>query len=96
MQLLSPIKVFQRVPNHHIDFHENIWTHVDEFFLTDPTGVQLKVIKAHKLAIIGLPEIQYFIKVQGFKEIRTYNSFESRESEKIVSSRILISAQRKL
>lgn len=82
------------VVNHSLDFHDCILTAEDEFSWDDPQQGKVKIYDCDRFAIISLAELTYFVQKQGFKNIRTYNSYKSRESEKLTGSRIMISAQK--
>jgi SAM-dependent methyltransferase len=77
-----------------IDFHDCIFTVVDEFSWNNPLEGEEKVTETSKFAIIPLPELLYFVEKQGFKNIQTYNSYKSRENERLAGSRLMLSAQK--
>lgn len=82
------------VAHHEVDFHQCIFTSVEEFWWDNPIDGEVKITEISKFAMIGLPELLYFIRKQGFIDIRTYNSYKSRVSERITGSRLMVSAQK--
>jgi SAM-dependent methyltransferase len=87
-------KKIKRIPEHSFDFHNNIWVHTDRFYEADNEKQQLVAEKAHRYAMLSLPEVVYFTKKAGFTDVRTYNSYASRESEVITKNRIMMSARK--
>lgn len=82
------------IVHHYPDFHNGIFTSVEEFSWDDPQNGKVKITETSRFAMIGLPELLYFVGRQGFRDIRTYNSYKSRESERLTGSRLMISAQK--
>jgi SAM-dependent methyltransferase len=79
-----------RVPLHSLDFHDCIWTHTD-LFVTQGGGV---VEKVHRMSMVGYPEVARVLRLSGFDEITTYNGYESRQSEELNGSRMLVTARK--
>ena len=83
-----------RKARHEIDFHKGSFTHYDEFQWQDPSGELRTLEKTHRMAMVGSPEIEYFLGDLGFKEISTYNGFDDREPVPLSGKRILVAARR--
>jgi len=79
---------------HQLDWHHDTLTHTDTFTFHDPERGDQKVTQIHKFGIFGFAEIEYFLKIVGFTEIRTYNSYAARQSETINGARLMVSAQK--
>ncbi len=76
---------------HEVDFHHARWIHRDEYIVEgDPQVIR----KLHEVAIIPLPELLYFIEQVGFIGICTFNTYESRVTEKINGPLMLIAARK--
>lgn len=82
------------VVHHSADFYNCIFTSEELFFWDDPEEGQVRINETHNFGIISLPELRYFLEIQGFTEIQTYNSYKARKNEKIKASRLMISAQK--
>lgn len=82
-----------RNPIHEIDFHQCTWIHTDHFsFIKDYDTHEIST--KHHLAMIQLPEIYAHLNAIGFKNIKTFNSYESRVDEPINNSRMMVAAQK--
>lgn len=90
--MLEDIQVTRKI-SHEIDFHNCTWTHTDTFSLFE-NRIKKEIVKRHKFSIISYLEIEYLLSKIGFKNIRTFNSYESRLSEKLNGKRMLISGQK--
>ena len=83
-----------RESKHEFDLVNCIIKHLDRFEIRKNHILIDTVEKTHTFAIIGFPELDYFLKSFGFVELETYNSYKARQSETLSSSRIMISAQK--
>ncbi len=83
-----------RDPRHEIDFHDAVWTHVDEFTLTDERGTEKCLVKVHRFAILTLPELVVALRSQGFEDLRTFNGYAARAATRVDRSRILVSSRK--
>lgn len=81
----------KHIMQHEIDFHNALWIHHDEYVLD---GEPSLIHKIHRLAIITLPEILRLLEQTGFKEIKTFNSYDAKESEPVTGKSMLIAAQK--
>jgi len=79
---------------HEFDLVNCIMLHRDRFEIRKNDILLDTVEKTHLFAIIGFPELDYFLKSTGFVEIETYNSYKARQSETLSSSRIMISVRK--
>ncbi len=84
----------RRVPRHEIDFHDAVWTHIDEFTVTKEGGTERCVAKVHRFAILTLPELLAALQSQGFEDFRTFNGYAARTMTRIDGSRMLVSARK--
>lgn len=84
----------RRLPRQEIDWHAGVLIHKEVFTIADEHGNIIRLEKTHTLAILTVPEILFMLGQAGFVDIRTYNSYGSRQSEAIAGGRIMISAQR--
>ena len=50
--------------------------------------------KTHRMAMVGFPEIEYFLGDLGFSEVTTYNGFEDRKPVPLSGKRMLVAARR--
>lgn len=82
-----------RRARHEFDFHDAIWTHVDEFEIGSGDRTS-RASSTHRFAMMSFPEIAGATSEAGFKELRTYSSYSARGPERLVGPRIMISAQR--
>lgn len=83
-----------RTARHDIDFHAGQLTHHDHFEWTAPDGTVRSVEKAHRMGIVGFPEVEYFLDQLGFTEVTTYNSFQDRAPASLTGKRMLVAARR--
>lgn len=83
-----------RESKHEFDLVNCTMMHRDRFEISKEGTLVDTVEKTHMFAIIGFPELDYFLKSSGFVELETYNSYSARKSETLVSSRIMISARK--
>lgn len=81
----------RHVAKHEFDFHGGVWTHIDLFYMD---AHRPPVAKTHHLAIISPPELLYFVEQTGFDRIRTFNSYDSRASERWNSPRMILTARK--
>lgn len=79
--------------HHEVDFFHGRWVHHDEYIIE---GQPNPILKTHTLAIFPLPELLYFLDQHGFTDIRTFSSYEARQSEKPNGKTILITARKPL
>lgn len=82
-----------RRPKHDLDFNDAIWTHTDDFEIASADGITHRS-KTHRLAMVGFPELAAALTDAGFQDLRTYNSFAARETERLAGARIMVSAHR--
>lgn len=81
-----------RRARHEIEFHDAIWTHTDDFEIK--TGADTRnESKTHRFAMITLPEVVAGLTKTGFEELRTYNGYAARRSERLTGPRIMVSAR---
>ncbi len=92
--IIDSKRTYRRVTHQFQDFHRNTWTNFDEYHVVDEFGKETKRTKVQKLAMLNYPELEYILSTQGFKEIKTYNNYNSREAECLTGKRILVSAQK--
>ena len=83
-----------RESKHEFDLVNCIMKHHDHFDIRKNNILLDTVEKTHTFAIIGFPELDYFLKSSGFVELETYNSYKARQPETLASSRIMISARK--
>lgn len=50
--------------------------------------------ETHRFAVVTLPDLMYQLKLCGFDNIQTFNSWQSRANEQIVGARLLVAAQK--
>lgn len=82
-----------REPSHVIDFHEAIWTHVDQFTISrgaDPETVW----DEHRFAMLSLPEVMAALERTGFANLQTFSDYDSRASEQVSGPHMMVAAQR--
>lgn len=84
----------RRIQHFRLDFHEHLWTQIDEFQYDDPEIGPVRLSKTHRCAIVTLPELRHFLYGTGFDDIHTYASYDARESQPLTGHDFLISAQR--
>jgi predicted SAM-dependent methyltransferase len=79
---------------HVIDFHDATFTTLEEYIMMDVEHEEVKVAKQHVYAMTSFPELAYLLAEAGFSELRTYNTYASRQSERLTGTRIMLSAQK--
>lgn len=83
-----------RRTRYEIDFHNCIWTHIDDFDITDSAGNRSNCQHIHRLAMIGLPEVQWMLRTKGFENIQTWPSFAAHVSGRIEGPRIIFTCRK--
>jgi len=83
-----------RTARHEIDYHTGYFTHHDHFEWSAPSGEVKSMNKTHRMAMVGFPEIDYFLDALGFTEIATFNGFENRKPELLTGKKMLVAARR--
>jgi SAM-dependent methyltransferase len=83
---------FRRVTRHDLDWHSSTFTHSDTFYRND----QYLSTQVHRMGIVAPQTIISLLEQAGFTDIRTYNSFANRESQRINQQRIMLSARKPL
>lgn len=79
--------------HHEVDFFHGRWVHHDEYIIE---GQPNPIRKTHVLAIFPLPEVLYFLNRIGFRDVRTFASYQSRSHETPNGKTILITARKPL
>jgi SAM-dependent methyltransferase len=79
---------------YHYDLHEAIFTQVNEYTIREPDGTETKLCETHEHLILTFPELAHRLSLSGFTEIRTYNSFDARQVERLTGRRMMVSAQK--
>ncbi len=80
----------RRVVEHEVDVHDGTFIHTDLFFVNN----ELKNKQVHRMSVITLTELRYLLSEAGFDEIMTFNGFGARESQRITSIRLMVSARK--
>lgn len=95
LELRSPIPggevVLER--EHEIDFHAATFTTIEDYRLLRG-GTEQRVQMRHVYAMTSPPELEYQLRLAGFRSFETYGSYSARSPEPIRGGRILISAVR--
>lgn len=81
---------YKRVIRHQVDWHTSTITHIDTFYRND----QYLAMHSHTMGIITVAEVLHLVAEAGFCNIRTYNHWGARQSQRITGRRIILSAQR--
>jgi len=84
----------RRIQHFRVDFHRHVWTQIDEFEYEKPDEAPVRLSKSHHCAILTLPELQYFLRQEGFIELRTFNGYESRANEPLTGRDMLVAARK--
>ena len=79
---------------YHYDLHDAIFTQVNEYTIREPDGAETKLCETHEHLILTFPELAHRLSLSGFMEIRTYNSFDARQVERLTGRRMMVSAQK--
>lgn len=87
-------RTVRRTPVHTLDFHDGLWTHTDRFTVEHEDGDVEEVEVVHRLAMMGYPEVARVLRAAGFEDLRTYNGYEVRTSERLTGPRLLVSARK--
>lgn len=82
-----------RRASHEFDFHDAIWTHIDDFEISSE-GATSNVSSSHRFAMMSFPEVAGAMSGAGFSDIATYRSYSARGPEHLDGPRIMVSAQR--
>lgn len=86
-----PVTLIRR---HEVDYHAARFTTLEEYMTTDEAGREVRLHKQHPYAITSLPELDFLLRGAGFGEIRTFGSYEARESEPVGRGRMMLVASR--
>jgi SAM-dependent methyltransferase len=76
---------------HDVDSAASQWLHYDEYLIE---GQETPIKKLHRLAIIPLSEVLYFIQQQGFLDVKTFSGYDSRQEETPDGKYMLITARK--
>ncbi|MDX9972283.1 MAG: methyltransferase domain-containing protein [FCB group bacterium] len=87
-------RAVRRTTHYRPDFDQHIWTQIDEYRYDDPEIGPVNISKTHRCAIITQPELRYFLKQQGFREIRSFPDYRAREEGPLTGHDFLIAAQK--
>jgi SAM-dependent methyltransferase len=87
-------RVVRRTQHYRFDVSDHIWTQIDEYRYDDPQLGPLNISKTHRCAIVTQPELRYFLKEQGFEDIRTFPDYHAREDAPLTGHDFLITAQK--
>jgi hypothetical protein len=82
--------MYQRAPSISVNWHEATWDHTDTFSVDGEVMYE----ETHRFAVVTLPDLMYQLKLCGFDNIQTFNSWQSRANEQIVGARLLVAAQK--
>jgi SAM-dependent methyltransferase len=80
--------------HYYYDLHDAIFTQVNEYTIREPDGTETMLCETHKHLILTFPELAHRLSLSGFIEIRTYNSFEARQVERLAGRRMMVSARK--
>lgn len=80
--------------HYHYDLHDALFIQLNDYLIKEPDGTETCFHKTDRHAIIAFPEVARQLDWCGFIKIRTYNSFEARQSERLTGRRMMISAQK--
>jgi SAM-dependent methyltransferase len=84
-----------RHSTHEFDLLNCVMHHHDRFEIRKGGVAVGTVEKTHSFGIIGFPELDFLLRKTGFVDVETYNSFQARQSEPLVKSRIMLSARKR-
>ncbi len=77
-----------------IDFHAATLTTTDEYVFAHSGQSEARLV--HRYGMTTLPELQHHLGAAGFEDVRTFNSYTSRTSERLDGPRILLAARKPL
>jgi SAM-dependent methyltransferase len=77
-----------------IDFHNAIWTHIDNYDLTHPDGSKSTFEQIHRLSMMGYPELEWLLKKNRFVEIQTWPDFRSESPGPLNGPRIIVTCRK--
>jgi hypothetical protein len=78
---------------HVIDFHAAVFTTIEHYNLIRD-GKDHRTTKTHPYAMTTWSELKYYLESSGFSQLDTYGSWDARESQRIDSGRMIVSAVR--
>lgn len=70
------------------------WEHIDYIRCLSKGALLSEQIARYQFAIISWPELEWMLKNTGFKNIMTFNGYQSTKAESLSGSRIVVSAQK--
>lgn len=76
------------------DYHEARFTQENEYILTRPDGREERFTASHEHTILLYPQVAQLLHAVGFTDLRTYNSYEARDVQRLDASRIMVAARR--
>lgn len=93
--LLIKDTLVHRTPSHKWDYHKSLWIHQDKFIF-ERNGAVFQSEEVHHFSIVTLNQVIFMLEMIGFTEIRTFNSWTSRQSEYLNGERMMISCQKRI
>jgi SAM-dependent methyltransferase len=82
--------ILRRAIRYDIDWHSSTFTHTDTFYRNG----QYLSTQIHRMGIVAPQTIFSLLEQVGFSELRTYNNYANRESQRIKQGRIMLSASK--
>lgn len=80
-----------RTARHEFDWHRGLMIHHDTFTWDEGDGVRTET-RTHTMAMVGYPEIEFFLRDLGFTRIRTFNSPEDRAPSALTGRKLMVAA----
>jgi SAM-dependent methyltransferase len=77
---------------HEIDYHEASVTTTDQYVFADGASATIELV--HVYGITTLAEIETILAESDFVQVKTYNGYDSRATERLNGARMLVAAQR--
>ena len=78
---------------HHVDFHDAVFTTVDHYELVRD-GASHRGSKSHAYAMTTLPELAHLAEGAGLVALESYGSWDARAPERVDGPRLILSAAR--
>ena len=77
---------------HEIDFHAATFITTDEYVFARSGRCETQLV--HAYGMTTLPELQHHLEDLGFEDLRTFNGYASRASERLAGARIMVAARK--
>lgn len=78
---------------HEIDAHDATFTTTDVYVFDGDAAASVELV--HVYGMVTFPELQHQLHRAGFVDVRSFNGFGSRTTERLSGPRILVSARRR-